>query len=607
MPPKASANKIATAIAAVNRTVVRNVKAANRAVVKNYNAANRAINRAPAWVKWTIAAIAVAIIGYALWKVFFAGRKEGFDAGTSPFAPEGWHRYVYADIRHGTPGVVDVEYTNVGDHSISINDAKLGEFISKASTLECNAFSIYKDPSGSTLVIYKKIDSSVSGIQCDVRDDPNSVVMYVKKKDDGTELLKGVNCGYLQHKKLLITTDESSWGPSVDMYLIHNSDLDDVRSRFVSGKDRKYNVKFDTKTDSIPEKKTLVDCYRINTTGYMMWKRIDPIQLSSELPLGYCYTHQNLNSVSISIQTDKFTVYQEILPKSGAQLQQKAQDASTLNAVNNVGAAGSQKAQDASTLNAVNNVGAAGAGFNITTANTKVSETKGYEDFTGTGFDGVDFSGGATDHGSMSVEACVDKVRSGVISDMVYDKVNGKCYGKPINYDDIKDGKQKTFYNPSMYSASWHPSLKNMKISQDRFILVNKGDTLERYWMDRGWEFKAVKGWNYEDVTAWMYEATGTGKWRIINSNGSARLAVDSGKSYLKMVHAGDNGDYTHFTMEKIPDTVEEYYIKTYQGAYITTWKNANDNTTIYAAVGPSSPDPNNLSLRWIKIPYFTA
>ena len=71
MPPKASANKIATAIAA-----------ANRAVVKNYNAANRAINRAPAWVKWTIAAIAVAIIGYALWKVFFAGKKEGFQVYT---------------------------------------------------------------------------------------------------------------------------------------------------------------------------------------------------------------------------------------------------------------------------------------------------------------------------------------------------------------------------------------------------------------------------------------------------------------------------------------------------------------------------------------------
>ena len=81
MPPKASANKIATAIAAVNRTVVKNVAAANRAVVKNYNAANRAINRAPAWVKWTIAAIAVAIIGYALWKVFFAPGREMFVSG----------------------------------------------------------------------------------------------------------------------------------------------------------------------------------------------------------------------------------------------------------------------------------------------------------------------------------------------------------------------------------------------------------------------------------------------------------------------------------------------------------------------------------------------
>jgi len=76
MPPKA--NKIATAMAAVNRAVVKNVAAVNKTVVKNYNAANRAINRAPAWVKWTIAAIAVAIIGYALWKVFFAGKKEGF-------------------------------------------------------------------------------------------------------------------------------------------------------------------------------------------------------------------------------------------------------------------------------------------------------------------------------------------------------------------------------------------------------------------------------------------------------------------------------------------------------------------------------------------------
>ena len=157
--------------------------AANRTVVKNYNAANRAINRAPAWVKWTIAAIAIAIIGYALWKVFFAPRREGM---TFAAAPQDW-------VMHG-----GIDMMNCGD---------VPGFASSRKTLEeavegCNAagegcdgfaFDIGGSNDGKGQVYHKKINGTCTDnrtIQCNTN--PN-VAMYVKLTKNA-EFEKLPNC-----------------------------------------------------------------------------------------------------------------------------------------------------------------------------------------------------------------------------------------------------------------------------------------------------------------------------------------------------------------------------------------------------------------------------
>ena len=65
----------------------------------------------------------------------------------------------------------------------------------------------------------------------------------------------------------------------------------------------------------------------------------------------------------------------------------------------------------------------------------------------------------------------------------------------------------------------------------------------------------------------------GTGSWdgtkRIINSNGSARLAKPSTSEFLKIENSGNNENYTHFTMENIPGTTDEYYLKNWLNEYV--------------------------------------
>jgi len=166
MPPKA--NKIATAIAAVNRTVV-----------KNYNAANRAINRAPAWVKWTIAAIAVAIIGYAIWKVFFARKKEGFDDVQGFVKYEGKDMTFCSDLK-------SIVNTTVADAATACGEG-------------CDGFTF--DNRGPEDIAYLKSFSKNDGkcdnggpLQCN---DMPGLVMYIKtgKDSDFKRFCTGVVAG----------------------------------------------------------------------------------------------------------------------------------------------------------------------------------------------------------------------------------------------------------------------------------------------------------------------------------------------------------------------------------------------------------------------------
>jgi hypothetical protein len=480
MPPKA--NKIATAMAAVNKTVV-----------KNYNAANRAINRAPAWVKWTIAAIAIAVIGYALWKLVRPNQiRERFEfAG----ATNAWNKFK-----------VQKKLNDAGLNLYNINNSETGSMYNNGAAVRETEKQV-----GTHRVYYSDMNVMQAVADCD----------------------KDVNCK----------------GFEIQFYSSNNRATMDNNTkgqiRFLGG-------------------------------GFGPNAIIDGNLVDADS--------------DIWVKESK-----SVIPETSSGGGVKKDNENQTTAVSDSGGiTGGVKRDNENQI----------PGFNLDAANKKVSATKGYDDFTGTGFDGVDFSGGATDHGQMSVEACVDKVRSGVISDMVYDKVNGKCYGKPINYDDIKEGTQTTFYKPNMYSASWHPSLKNMKISQDMFLLVNKIDD-KRYWIDSNWEFKAVEGWKYKDATVWRMEGTGSwdGTKRIINSNGSARLAKPSTSEFVKIEHAGNNENYTHFTMENIPGTTDEYYLKNWTNDYVVAIKSGKDLKAFVA----STSTPNGENFKWIKIPYFTA
>jgi hypothetical protein len=161
MPPKASTNKIATAIAAANKTVV-----------KNYNAANRAVNRAPAWVKWTIAAIAIAVIGYALWKVFFAGRKmEKF--GTDAEYGTTWTRYQGMDLPNTH---------NFKDEEMKVPAEQPGVFPGWASIPgEVNAF-VVDTRAGGTKTYYKyKVVSGITAVPPTPLDAADGVFLFVRK------------------------------------------------------------------------------------------------------------------------------------------------------------------------------------------------------------------------------------------------------------------------------------------------------------------------------------------------------------------------------------------------------------------------------------------